>query len=304
MDQNYSLAEQVEVGGMPRDRLHLTDVYRLYTAHFGRWFAITAPTSILATLVVFLADKRIHAIYSSIPALEVPHRPDVLGETFVLRFGSFFIAWFLGCFALAAIATVLNGLDADPGEVWRRDSFQLAREHFVSLLRAAVITFGVFLLGLAVMVAVGIASLRLFGRARFPGLIMAVTAIGYTLVASVVSRLGMAIPLVLAGEAGVGTALKKSIRLSDGYEAVLCWLVVESMAGSYAAWYAVHYGLVIVLPPYLRSMEWYGWFEYAATILASAAVQPPMFIGFSLLARNNIPVSSILPRPQCPAHID
>jgi hypothetical protein len=94
----------------------------------------------------------------------------------------------------------------------------------------------------------------------------------------------MAIPLILAGGVGAWGALKKSVKLSNGYEGFLFLLVVESVVGSYFAWYAVHFGLPFLLPAQLRYTAWYGWVIYLAAVLASAAVQPPMFIGFSLLA--------------------
>jgi hypothetical protein len=106
-------------------------VYVLYGGQFRRWFAITAPTSLLASVVVLMADQRIRAIYRSIPHGEVQFHWDEIAETGVLRFGSFFISWFLGCFALAAIATAVNHLEGDDCDsVWKSDSYQRAREHF------------------------------------------------------------------------------------------------------------------------------------------------------------------------------
>jgi hypothetical protein len=103
-------------------------------------------------------------------------------------------------------------------------------------------------------------------------------------VASIVAWLGMAIPLILSEDVGVWAAPKRSLKLSNGYEGFLFLLVVESLAGTYVAWYAAHYGLTFLFPPSLTQTEWYRWLVYFVTVLASAAVQPPMFIGFSLLA--------------------
>jgi hypothetical protein len=81
-------------------------------------------------------------------------------------------------------------------------------------------------------------------------------------------------------------------------------LVVESMAGSYVAWYAVPLGLRFLFPPHLQYTTWYGWVVYFVAILASAAVQPPMFIGFSLLAASEPQNSSFLPGAQQPSHVN
>jgi hypothetical protein len=108
----------------------------------------------------------------------------------------------------------------------------------------------------------------------------------------------MAIPLILTGDIGVWAALKKSVRLSNGYEVFLFLLVVESVVGSYVAWYATHFGLMFLFPAHLRYTAWYGWMVYLASVLASAAVQPPMFIGFSLLAFDEHGGSRFLPHPR------
>jgi hypothetical protein len=297
VDPNYLTAQPAELGGVPRPRLLLRDVYSIYTGQFRRWFLITAPTSLIASVVLLMADRRIRAIYQSILRGEIQFHWIEIGEASVLRYGSFFISWVLGCFALAAIATAVNGLDVnDNNDVWVRDSYQRARERFGPLLLAACFTFGLFLAGMAVVISVELALLLKVAAAHrwqfgyYAGLI------GYAIVAGIGSWFGMAIPLLLAENVGVWAALKKSMKLSNGYEGFLFLLVVESLAGSYVAWYAVHYGLSFLFPVQLRYTAWYGWFVYFVSILASAAVQPPMFIGFSLLAGNERkPAASALP---------
>ena len=115
MDPNYLAVQPVELDGVSRPRLLLQDVYSLYGSQFRRWFGITAPISLLASVVLLMVDQRIRAIYSGIPFLEIQYHWGEIVESFVLRFAGFFISWFLGCFTLAAIATVVNGLDGDDG---------------------------------------------------------------------------------------------------------------------------------------------------------------------------------------------
>ncbi len=263
MDPNFSFVQPVELGGQPSPGLLLKNVYALYGSQFRRWFGITAPTSLLASVVLLMADHRIRAIYRSIPRGEIQFHWGKIAETSVLRSGSFFISWLLGCFAVAAIATVVNRLDVD----------------------------------------VEFALIRAVGWAHFSRFNFVAVLIGYVLVASIVSWFGMAIPLILSGAIGVWAAVKKSVRLSNGYEVFLFLLVVESVVGSYVAWYAAHYGLTFLFPTQLRSTAWYGWVVYFVAVLASAAVQPPMFIGFSLLAANEHANPLFLPRTQQAAQI-
>jgi hypothetical protein len=285
MDSNYLVVQPVEFYGPPRPRLLLKEVYGVYASQLPRWFAITAPTSVLASIILLMADRKIREIYGSFPISQILFHNLEVAETGVLRYGSFFLSWFLGCFALAAIATVANGLNrGEEGSVWISDSFQRAREHFGVLFLTAIVTFSIFLAGMAGVEFILFASIRLVGWARFSRYDYGAYFFGTAVAASIVSWLGMAIPLLLAENIGVWAALKKSVKLSNGYEGFLFLLVVESLAGSYAAWYAVHYGLTFLFPPILRQTEWYGWLVFFVSALASAAVQPPMFIGFSLLA--------------------
>jgi hypothetical protein len=303
VDPNYLIVQPVEFGGAPRPRLLLKDVYRVYTGQFRRWFGVTAPTSVLAAAVLWMADRKISEIFRSFPVTQITRHMLEVTEAGALRFGSFFISWFLGCFALAAIATVIHGLDKREGEdVWISDSFQSAREHFVPLLLAAVVTFGIFLAGMAAVEFVVFALIRAVGWARFSRFNYEVSFFSVVVVASIVGWYGMAIPLILAEDIGAWAALRRSLRISNRYEVFLSLLVAESMVGSYVAWYAVQYGLTFLVPLRLRYTEWYGWIAYGVTILASAAVQPPMFIGFSLLAASAD--SSSLPRAEQAAQID
>jgi hypothetical protein len=133
---------------------------------------------------------------------------------------------------------------------------------------------------------VEIAVARLMGLSHFLRFIYGAMLVGFVVVASIVSWLGAAIPLIVRGKTGVWPALKRSVELSTGYEGALFLLVVESVAGSFLAWHATYYAFYALrlLPDHLRYTPWYGWVVNVVAVLASAAVEPPLFIGFSLLA--------------------
>jgi hypothetical protein len=305
VDPKYLIAQPVEFGGVPRPRLLLREVYRVYAGRFRRWLAITAPTSLLASIVLLMADRKISEIYRSFPITQISYHMLEVAEAGVLRYGSFFISWFLGCFALAAIATVADGFDrGEIDDVWLSDSFQRAREHLGSVFIIAFVTFGLYLSGMAVMEFIIFAMFRVVGRQHFLRFNYGASFVAVVVISSIVSWIGMAIPLILSENIGAWAALKKSLKISSGYEVFLSLLVCESLIGSYVAWYAVHYGLTFLFPTQLRYTEWFGWLVYFITILASAAVQPPMFIGFSLLATEGNTNSLPLPHAQQPPHVD
>ena len=157
---------------------------------------------------------------------------------------------------------------------------------------AAAFTFCVFLLGLTVAQFVEFAAFKLVGWSRF---IVPATLVLYVMVASIVSWLGATIPIILGGNTTVWAALKRSVDSSSGYEGALFLLVVESLVGSYLAWYATFHGLRMLVPDQLRDTSWYGWGVYLLAVLMTASVEPPLFIGFSLLADPEQLNPSLLP---------
>ena len=233
---------------------------------------------------------------------EVHNHWDKVIEAMVLRYGSFFVTWFLGCFALATIASVVNRLESDDdGTAWIPDRHQQAREHLGAVFVAALITFCAFLAGNALSEFVQNAAIRLVGWPRFARFSYAAGMIGYVTVASVVSWLGAAIPLILREEARIWASLKRSVELSSGYEGALFLLVLESVVGGFVAWYATFYTLHALLPGQLRHTVWFGWALSLIAILVSAAMEAPLFIGFSLLADSDFLNTSSLPLSQQPA---
>ncbi|MGP0017119.1 MAG: hypothetical protein ACLPHP_01010 [Candidatus Sulfotelmatobacter sp.] len=265
------------------------------------WFAIMLPTTLLADLVLLWADRQVKTIFKGVPLFEILHHWDKVVEAYFLRFGSFFAAWFLGCFALATIASVVNGLEEESeGPASIPDRHQRAREHIRAVFVVALITFCAFLAGFAISEFVQSAAIRAVGWRRFSRFSYAASLIAIVTVASLVSWLGASIPLLLRGTK-LWAALKRSVELSSGYEGALFLLVVESVAGTFIAGYGTVYALHLLVPSHLRYMPWYGWVVNLAAVLASAAVEPPLFIGLSLLADPERLNPSSLPASQHPA---
>ena len=287
MDVSFPPEQPFEAGGISRSRRLLSEVFVLYRQNFPRWFAITAPTSLAAAFVLLMADQQIKAIFKSIPQGQIPFHLAELAETLIVRFGAFFIAWLLGAFALGAIATAVGNFDADNEEVWVPDSHQRTREHIGAVFVIALFTFCGMIVGMLGVGIVTSAIVRMVGWVRFSRFSLAAGLAGYVVVASILSWFGTAIPLIVRGNIKVWPALKRSLYLSNGYEALLLLLIVESLVGSYVGWYAVQYSFALFAPISFKYSAWYGWTLYFAAALASAAVQPPIFIGFSLLAERN-----------------
>lgn len=305
MDPNRPPASQPEADALPRPGFLLQQVHVLYRSQFRSWFGIMAPTTLMAGVVLLWSDRQVKAMFRTIPLHELlSHRTEMF-EAAVLRFGGFFVTWFLGCFALATIASVVNRVDRDDdlGTAWITDRHQRAREHLGAVFVVALITFCAFLAGIALSEFVQSAAIRLVGWSRFARFSYAAAMIGYVTVASVVSWLGAAIPLILRGEARIWASLKRSVEFSSGYEGALSLLVLESVLGGLVAWYATFYTLHALLPSQLRQNAWHVTALSLIAILASAAAEAPLFIGFSLLADPEFHNRSSLPASEQAAYI-
>lgn len=303
MEASYPPALQAEIENPPRPGLLLKDVHNLYRRNFTRWFKITAPTSLIAALLFYLTDAQVRSILRNVPIepfhIYLPH----LAGAFVVRFGGYFLSWLLGCFALAAIATEVNGLNVDDDDaVWRRDSHQLARERFGALAFIAAITYVAFLVGMAAAGIVCSAAVKVVGWHRFAPFNYAFWVASITILTAILSWLGPAIPFALERNTKILAALKKSIESSAGYEGALFLLVAESVLASYLAWYFTVMAMRSTVPVNLRNTSWYGWVVWVIVVLATAAVDPPLFIGFSLLAGRERNLSA-LPGAEQPPHI-
>jgi hypothetical protein len=285
LETSYSQELQSEPRVQRHPGLLLHKVHEVFRLRFWRWLGIMAPASLLSACVLLLADERIRSINRGIRRGQVlGHMGDVMVMGAV-RYGSFSLTWLLGCFALAAIATVVNQLDGEnEADNWRRDSYQHAREHLGSIIGIAIITFCLFLLGMVGMGFVESAAFKIFGTARFLRYNYLFWLVSYALIATVVGLLGATIPIILASDIGVRAALIKSVEMSSGYEWTLLTLVVESVLGSFLVWYLVFHGLHLLLPSALTHSPWCGWVLNLLGVLLSAAVESPLFIGFALLA--------------------
>ena len=286
MDTQHALALPVDAQERPRPVLLLKSVYRLYRERFWTWFAIIAPTSLVAAGIVHVVDYQIREIYRTIPHGEILYHKADIAETFVLRFAGFFLSWLLGCFALGAISSEVDA-DADKEHddgTWKHDAHQLTREHFGKVTSIACFTFFTFLIGLALAQIVEISAVKALGWQRFRPFLFWAELAGYVIVASIISWLGTAVPLVIKADCKVWAALKKSIELSSGYEGAFLWLVLQSVLGAYAVWYLIHYLTGMILPFALLHTSWGHWGLVLIAVLASAAIDSPLFISFSLLA--------------------
>jgi hypothetical protein len=204
-----------------------------------RWFAITAPMSLIASFVLSIAD-RIHAIDRSFPRTGIQYHHAGQAQAGRLRMGSFFASWLLGCSILAAVATVVNGFDpGDSESAWQSESHLRARERLGSIFLVALFTSSAFLVGMAAALFIISAIVGVVGWAHFARFNLLAAVPGYVVIAGIVSWSGMAIPLIVSGKLAAWAALKRSVKLSNGTRSFFfCWL---SSPSSVLTWHGMQF---------------------------------------------------------------
>ena len=145
-------------------------------------------TTLLADVALLWADRKPKQYSKTFLSSRFSNHRDKIIEVYSLRFGSFFAAWFLGCFALATVASVVNGIEGESGDAaWIPDCHQRAREHLGAVFAVALITFCAFLAGLAIAEFIQGAAIRVVGWRRFSRFSYPVSLIAIVTVASLVS---------------------------------------------------------------------------------------------------------------------
>jgi hypothetical protein len=240
-------------------------------------------------------DSRDFSIHPSVRAVQTPFR--ISGNILIE------VRKFLFCMVPRVLCVGRDRYESGRARSRRRrtcaaDSHQRAREHLLGILQIALLTFIAFVLGMVLSEIVYSAIVKVVGLARFSPYIFAASLLQSVIVASIVSWLGMAIPYVARG-VGFWAAMKNSLEAADGYQGFLLLLVLQSLVVSYLAWYVTQYALFYLLPASLRGSSWYGWVALIASALSSAAVEPPIFIGFSLLAEQSARGTLLSRSPFC-----
>jgi hypothetical protein len=261
------------------------DIHSLYLTYFWSWFRVNAPATLGTVVVIQITNYEVSELW----------RTGDKAAAGSVRFGGFFLAWFIGCFALGAVATLVGRVINGDEEAWDDEAYERARSKFWPLLSGAVLTFLCLILGFVVFLLIDGAVASALGRTRFLKFNYALSLAGIFLIGCAVSWQGLMFPMLIWTDVGAWQALKSSYTLANGYRTHLASLVIESLLASYLAGFGVYYALGFVA--HRLSLNWASWPIFVAAVLASAAAEAPMFIGFSLLywRRTAVQIATELP---------
>lgn len=283
----------VKEGEWPGVGVFVGEVVRTYHDHFWLFFKITAPAVVISTIAIVAGRNEVSEIYGTIlrgspltpySAAELLKYRIELFEVYSITFAEFLISWMAFSFSYGAICIAVE--EAGAGFVpsaWR--SFSNLRERLGPILRTCLLLF--FL----VLVAFGTSTLLLeraiwaSHRWQMRSSAHVVTAASYAvtgLLLLVISRFALALPAVILDDYGVGKAMFRSDRLTQGKWLTLASLLAKSLVGGYVAgmfpfWLVSFVHINSPLPSLLP------WGLTLASVACVTVAEPPMFIGFALL---------------------
>jgi hypothetical protein len=199
--------------------------------------------------------------------------------------GAFY--WVVSSFFFAAVATtVLAGAEQEKPAI--SDAFTQARERFGALCAVAVLCWTVFWLGRAATVfALWSVMDRLRMRPGYYG-IMLIAAISVLLLAGLLSRLGLVVPVLMdKPAASLKEALRISIRKTEGWEPFFMMFLAKSAILGYGFYWLGGYGLDWLWQHGTLNQTTYPWAAQTLYISLAAALESPLFIAFSILCRES-----------------
>jgi hypothetical protein len=274
----------------------LTRTYGLYRSRFRTFFVIASVPSLIAYMSQFI--QRVVAGQLRTRGLLPPQatgRYWALITAVALFEGA--VYWTISGFFFAAIASnVLNDDGNDQPVV--ADAFSMARQRFGPIVAVALLIFALFALGRTV---IGFALVSLLERLRLLGnfpVTFAVLTVMLLLVAGLVSRLGLAIPILMDGsKASVSESLRRSVAKTENWEPFFMLFLAKAGILGYAAYWLVNLGLANLWDHGMLSAEAYPWVQSLLYVSIAAMLESPLFIAFSLLYRE----SQLKPEEAIPA---
>jgi hypothetical protein len=276
--EEVSPMAQVITGPYSSTSEFLVGVTRTYREHFWLFFTLIAPAAVLSFyLVLRVRERAISALYLSFQ-LGSRSMEATLAEARLIGYATYFASWIFFCIAYAGIASAVVRLGSGQTPSIHHCFANLSNRKWPFLKISALLFF---LLGIAVffknLVVGGFFLLFTREALSWTGRLFeyAITLI----VMAAVSRLALAIPIVLHDAVGARDSLFRSDELTEGRWIALFVLVFKSVWGAYilgklpfwfAGWTSEYF--------HFRS-----WFLTLASVTAVALVEPFMFIGFSLM---------------------
>jgi len=258
--------------------------YTLYAQHFAAFWKLAFLPGVIAWLFLYAYGVAFrHAVVNGwLDRDSIRNLP--LMAALVLTQGS--VYWIISGFFFAAVASKVLCEAADDSKPLA-DAFSAARNRIGAVVGVSILAWVLFYVGRTVS---AIVLAEAFGRSPLMRNFWAATiifSIPLLLIAGLLSRLGLAIPALMAQpEITVSQALKQSMALTDGWEPFFMMFLAKSAVIGFLGYWAANFLLDQLWLRNLLARTTYPWAQTLLYIGIAAALESPLFISFSVLYRD------------------
>ncbi|HKV95437.1 MAG TPA: hypothetical protein VJW20_23020 [Candidatus Angelobacter sp.] len=261
-------------------KLVLTRTYELYAAKFWTYFRIAIVPAVIAYAFSYFARIAIRQLVRA--SFFPPFSGKWLAMVTALEWTRGAIYWSISAFFFAAVSVTLMPRGAEDAQAVA-DAYTMPRKRLGAVAAVAVAARTLFYLGFALAgFAVAELMYRIAPRnywAMFSGISLMVLAL-----AGLLCKFGLAIPeLMHNAHSTAGSAMKKSLKKTAGWEVFFMVFLVKSAAIGYAIYWVADQGLTWLWQHWTLNPSGFSWVEWSVYIFIAAVVETPLFIAFSVL---------------------
>jgi len=259
----------------------------IYRSDWKKHFLTALPPAIISVLIYVAGNLLLIELYRRARSFDVNQMLLITAQSLAVRLIEVGLPWTLTTLAYAAVSANILIKSPTSGRAIS-DSYSSARERLGPLFRVGLITFVAMIAGYAISSAcsfvIGFSSFvpKQFRLMTFEVLL----AVCVILWAGLLSRAALSAPILMTSDdrtQGAWDAIKKSIKMSEGYEPFFIFLVAQTLLLSFLGPWL---GREVLLQLWLRSSvsaNAYKWIGYSLDALLPAAIETFAFVGFTVL---------------------
>ena len=259
----------------------LNRTYGLYGKNFWKYFRIAFVPGVIAYLCGSFVQIVTRAAVKMFPLT----RSSFLATGVANGWLNGAVYWSISAFFLAAIAASFEAT-ADEDAPAVGDAYTLPRQRLGTILAVALLTWTLFWLG---KILVGLAMFGFLSRANLlthRGLVNGLYYLMLILLVGLIARFALAIPELMHDLAiSAGNAMKRSLKLTEGWELFFIGFLIKSAIVGYGAYWITDIGLDWLWDHWRYNVDIFPWIERAIYISIGACLESPLFIACSVLAQ-------------------
>lgn len=262
----------------------------IYRSDWKQHFLTALPLAILSAAIYVAGNAVLHEVSRGFRISGGFNHTlwIVLARTLAVRIPEFGLPWVLTTIAYAAVSANILAKGSPRNDLGISDSYTSARERLGPLLRIGTFTFLSMLAGYAI---VAVCEFGILISSMMPSqnrliLAEAVMFVGLSLWAGLVSRAALSVPILMTSDnriLGSWGAIKKSIKMSEGYEPYFILLVAQTLLFSFLGPWTGRQMLLQLWSRGSVSANAYEWIGYSLDALVPAAIETFAFVGFTVL---------------------